>query len=186
MNYWQRLRQELLPTRDAFDRRFNVSTSGFASLCRLRIASKNKGNGFRYEAVDPKIFKDAIQYVPKSLPFVDLGCGKGRALILAHEYGFSRIIGVEFSQALASVARKNLAALGIPAIVIEGDAVNFAFPVEPCAVFMYNPFNEAVLRRIQFPARSYIVYVNPRARFVLSEFQVVHERGSFIVFYCQN
>lgn len=46
--------------------------------------------------------------LPRSGTFVDLGCGKGRAMILAAEAGFARIRGVELSPRLAAVARANL------------------------------------------------------------------------------
>jgi predicted RNA methylase len=40
--------------------------------------------------------------------FVDIGSGKGRALIIAAEYAFKRIIGVEYSPSLATICRRNL------------------------------------------------------------------------------
>ena len=40
--------------------------------------------------------------------FIDFGCGKGKVLLLAAELPFQRIIGIEFSPALARVAEENL------------------------------------------------------------------------------
>ena len=40
--------------------------------------------------------------------FVDLGSGKGKALLLAAEYPFRRIIGIELFEPWAQAARRNL------------------------------------------------------------------------------
>ena len=45
--------------------------------------------------------------------FVDYGLGKGRVLMLATEYPFKRIVGVEFSESLDRTARQNLTKLGV-------------------------------------------------------------------------
>jgi len=42
--------------------------------------------------------------------FVDLGCGKGSALLLAGEHPINRVIGVELGDHLAEQARRNIAA----------------------------------------------------------------------------
>ena len=39
---------------------------------------------------------------------MDLGCGKGRVLMLAVEYGFARVTGVDYSASLCEIARRNL------------------------------------------------------------------------------
>ena len=44
--------------------------------------------------------------------FVDIGAGKGRAMLLAAEMPFRRIVGVELHPQLAAVARRNLAVWG--------------------------------------------------------------------------
>ena len=47
--------------------------------------------------------------------FVDYGSGKGRVLMLAADYPFKRIVGVEFSPPLDRIARENIATLGADA-----------------------------------------------------------------------
>lgn len=76
--------------------------------------------------------------------FVDIGCGKGRALLLASEFPFRRVIGLELDEDLAAVARRNLETYrgsGRPkAIEIEvADAIHWSFPPEPSVVYLYNP-----------------------------------------------
>jgi len=41
--------------------------------------------------------------------FVDFGAGKGRALLMAAQYPFKRVVGIEISEALCREARRNVA-----------------------------------------------------------------------------
>lgn len=168
---FQRLREEFFPARHPLDKQLGVDTSGKVSLRRLVIHSANKAAGVHYGPVDPERFAHAMRYVPKDLAFVDLGCGKGRALILAHQAGFRELIGVEFSAALAVSARTNLKHLNIDAEILEQDAATYLLPDRPCVVFMYNPFrppvfNEVAANLVQH-GRVFVVYVNPWHRDVL-------------------
>ena len=65
-----------------------------------------------YQAVPLRIFEDMTACLPpdlSSFSFIDIGSGKGRALILAGRLGFREAIGVEFSSNLHRIAEKNLA-----------------------------------------------------------------------------
>jgi predicted RNA methylase len=71
--------------------------------------------------------------------FVDLGCGKGRGLLLA---------GLEGRAGACAVARKNLKRMKLSGQVIIVDAATYSFRDEPTVVFLYNPFGKTVLRRV--------------------------------------
>jgi len=47
----------------------------------------------------------AVPY--EKFTFIDFGCGKGRAMLLAAERPFRRLIGIDFSHELLMVARRN-------------------------------------------------------------------------------
>jgi SAM-dependent methyltransferase len=168
MGILERVRQELFPPKDEFDRIHGTNTSGITSLRRLRIASPNKAEGVRHQAVDPDLFRKGVKRVPgpAGFAFVDLGCGKGRGLLLAALEGFENLTGVEFSPALARVARKNLKKMRLRGEVVVGDAATYVFRDEPTVVYMYNPFGKTVLRGVveqirRVRAPLYVVYVNP-------------------------
>jgi SAM-dependent methyltransferase len=123
--------------------------------------------------------------------FVDLGCGKGKALLLAHEvFGRRRwrrrtpvqVVGVEHHQGLAVVAERNLwkrtRSLGD---VRVGDAAVVAFDdlPDPMLVFLYNPFTGDVLHQVAKRLATRVctvVYVNPvePEAFTTRGFRVVH------------
>jgi len=65
-----------------------------------------------YQPTDPALFREMMASLPIELDtftFVDLGSGKGRTLLMASEYPFRRIVGVELLPALHQVAQENLA-----------------------------------------------------------------------------
>jgi len=158
-----RLRDELFPVPDAFDCAHGTQTSGRSCLPWTRILRGQRADTSCYLGVDPAWFEEAVAEIPR-WHFIDLGCGKGRALILAHELGFTRLTGVEFSPVLHRIAADNLAKCHITADLICGDARAYKFPDEPAVVFLYNPFGEKILRPVidHFGrAPRIVVYVNP-------------------------
>ena len=140
-----------------FDARHGIDTAGFLHLRTLEIRSANRDFGVRYEASNPGWFRDLIGSLPIDYPdfiFVDFGAGKGRALALASEFAFRRIVGVEFSPELADVARRNVASFRSERQqcrefeVVCTDAVEFELPRDPAVLYFYNPFGEPVLGRV--------------------------------------
>ena len=116
--------------------------------------------------------------------FIDLGSGKGRTLLMASDYSFRRIVGVELLPALHRAAQENLSKYRSESqkcFAVEsvcGDATEFSFPAEPMAIFLFNPFPESGLRRMignleqslqAHPREVYVLYHNPLLEHVLSE-----------------
>jgi SAM-dependent methyltransferase len=185
-----RLKSEFIPAADPFDRETGARTSGYVSLFRLRVSSRNKSHGTRYQPIDPGIFRAAIAAVPErssDFTFVDLGCGKGRALLLASKIGFKEIIGIEFSKKLALCACENVMVARCRRCSVQCmDASEFEIPCGPVVVFMYNPFGPAVLTKVlenisRHSGTAYIVYVNSRHSELLDrpDFSRISDGGSF-------
>ena len=152
-----------------FDAGFRTKTGGIVGVWRLRLGSA-AADAIRYQPVDPRAFDRAMGMLDidfQKFTFVDLGCGKGRALLLATRYRFRRIIGVEFSSALVKIATANVAKVKKDIEIVFQDASKYVFPREPFVVFLNNPFTGNVLRETilnlcsyQGQRESYIVYVN--------------------------
>ena len=102
---------------------------------------------------------------------LDLGCGKGSAMRLMGKYPFQRIAGIELSEKVASIARRNFARLGDPRYeVVCMDAAQFTDYHLYSHLYLYNPFPrfimEMVLEKIAHSikedgARLVIIYCNP-------------------------
>jgi SAM-dependent methyltransferase len=116
--------------------------------------------------------------------FIDLGSGKGRTLLMASDYPFRRIVGVELLPALHEIAKQNLSGYHSESkkcFAIEsicGDATEFPFPEEPTVLYLFNPFPEAGMRRVigklerslrEHPRAVYVLYHNPLLEHVLEE-----------------
>ena len=183
-----------------FDLAHNVETSG---LHRSEdLASTRTGPAFgpalwntAFYAISPSIFERVL--APLALDwsrftFVDLGCGKGRALLLASLLPFRHILGVELDPGLAATARRNLAAfhpstqLCRSLEVLEADAATAPLPATPLVIFLYNPFLAPTLRRVlhaierslrEHPRDLWLIYINPEAARVLKHFPFLREHS---------
>jgi SAM-dependent methyltransferase len=120
----------------------------------------------------------------RDFTFIDLGSGKGRTLLMAADYPFRRIVGVELLPALHQVAQENLRLYRsgsrkcFSVASICADATEFCFPAEALVLYLFNPFPEAGLRRVignllssllEHPRAVYVIYHNPLLEFVLAE-----------------
>jgi SAM-dependent methyltransferase len=87
--------------------------------------------------------------------FLDIGAGKGRALLLASQYPFLRVEGIELNPTLSRIATanislwlNNLAADPLAPITFHhADAITHPLPVEPTLAFLFHPFELPLLRR---------------------------------------
>jgi SAM-dependent methyltransferase len=143
-----------------------------------------------YQPTEPAHFHEMLDSLQQSANlnfadyvFLDLGSGKGRTLLMASDYPFQRIIGVELLPALHSTAQANLAAYKSDSqkcFALESvcaDATNFSLPAAPLIIYLFNPFPERGLRLVlsniekslaQNPRPIYALYLNPELEYVLA------------------
>jgi SAM-dependent methyltransferase len=139
------------------------------------------------EALRQQIHSDFHDFV-----FLDLGSGKGRTLLMASDYPFRRIVGVELLPALHQAAQENLSKYRSESQkcfaleTICADATEFPFSAESMVLYLFNPFPESGLRRmianleqslIEHPRTVYVLYHNPLIEHVLSESSALKKIG---------
>lgn len=164
----------------SFDDEYGVSTGGRQSLSTLSVKSENVEMGNGYQATSPEMFRKMIECIHADLSpytFVDLGSGKGRTLILASDFPFKSIVGVEFAKELHETAVKNLTTLSDSdqkyerVTLIHGDATEFEIPMREAVLYLYNPFEEPVMRLFATNLRNsldlarrqtFVIYHNAR------------------------
>jgi SAM-dependent methyltransferase len=162
-----------------FDLQFGVETSGLLFAEDLPSGSGKDLYNAGYFAVAPSVFRQILQRLQldfENYTFVDLGSGKGRALLIASDYPFRAIVGVELSPRLHAIAVTNIAIYRASAQrcrdirSIEGDATEYSFPDGPLLVYLWNPFEAPVLASVlanleaslaRDPREVYIVYIQP-------------------------
>ena len=171
-----------------FDRKYGLDTGGYLGPEDLVKGRVNDPHNYGYSAIAPSVFYEACQRWRATLSlvagrveaysFVDVGAGKGRAILLASELPFRKIIGVELSEELALQAERNVARWNRAACsrkchrikVIHGDALEFRWPRIPLLVYMYNPFACSLITQLAAklasaapsgPGLVDLLYVNP-------------------------
>jgi 16S rRNA G966 N2-methylase RsmD len=139
----------------AFDRELGIDTAGNVPGGAVESESNTVTEITFYQPVSQQMFEQMIEWLPtdiSSFCFIDIGSGKGRALVLAARRAFAEVIGIELSRRLHRTAEKNVArvqaSLRTTVRTLNVDAREFVFPPRPTVVFLNNPFGEEVLRQV--------------------------------------
>jgi hypothetical protein len=178
-NYLHKLHERVLDP--AIESLFFKPTKDPVPLSALTIRGNNREHGHDYRPSPCRLVEWTIaglDYDLSRLTFVDHGAGKGRVLLLASQYPFNAIGGVEFAEELHDDATMNIAqfprsrmkcrnvecvlddasALGPP----EGEAVHYFFNPFSRDVFAEVLVNIVVSYRSR-PRRLYLILVDPVA-----------------------
>lgn len=81
---------------------------------------------------------------------IDIGCGKGGAMITMARYPFKQVVGVEISPRVAAIAASNIARMRLTrkCRVHCGDAADFKDLTPYRLIYMYNPFPQVVMEAV--------------------------------------
>jgi hypothetical protein len=170
-----------------FDSRFGVQTSGHIGQYDLGINVPNVLYSGEYRPTPVQDFLciiEGLRIDHSKWVFVDLGAGMGRAVLLACQFPFYKVTGVELSSDLARIACENIARYrnsgqkcSTVGVVCE-DAADFRLPSEKTIIFLNNPFRGPVMERVldnierslqAWPRDVYVVYWNPFCANLLDE-----------------
>ena len=156
------VRRHLFPPRvlpHPFDLTHGTDTGGLINIHKRR--HPNAPHARAYWGTPPSMLRGALArwvdtldptgYTLADYTFVDLGSGKGRALMLASELPFGAILGVELDPALAAIARQNLVLWSknphpcTSIQVLNDDALVFPIPDTPLLLYLFNPFDAYII-----------------------------------------
>jgi SAM-dependent methyltransferase len=148
-----------LPGEITFESRTQTRTRGDHWSSQKVIANALYGDGNHYKPISRRLMNEALRAVDidsQASTFVDLGCGKGRALVVAAEFGWRQLVGVEYDPDLAaraqenaeSYSRRRLSSPDLSIEIIEGDAASYEPPAGQFLLFMYNPFGEQTVAAV--------------------------------------
>ena len=180
-----------------FDSKYQVETINTKMLNELEIDSPNKVHGRYYEGTNAYIFQKMFSEVKVDVPkscFIDFGSGKGKAMLLAAEKGFHKVIGVEFSRELVDVCRRNLEIYKRKTKsktefeVIHLDAAEYQIPDEANFLFFSNPFDEVLIAKVidnilkslaECPREILVIHLYPQGNMAFAEHPRFHlEHGT--------
>ena len=221
--FWETFKEIILyllsqPPRDDFDRKYGVRTSGVTESSEAGITDETaRSLAVGYVPTREVLIRHILKNTTTDLDlsdysFIDLGCGKGRTLIMAAQLPFKEVIGVELSPFHCEVATANVESYVSNRIHpvlcrnIRVDCINaadFTFPNTNLLIYMYRPFLGPVFKRVadnirRFQAgtgcRVMIAYSCPNEEVMLeqysgfvkrTEYQVISMDYSWSLWECQ-
>jgi SAM-dependent methyltransferase len=160
------------------DRHYGIHTTGKDELKSLERKGIDISHATLYMPssynVLEKLMKEIIKY-PSNKSFLDIGCGKGRVMVVAAEYGFTRIIGIDFSKEFCEYAKQVTRTYRArhPQVhfsVKLADASYYTIDPDTTTIFLFNPFDEVITAHVvdniirsqqDHPRTIRILYVNP-------------------------
>jgi SAM-dependent methyltransferase len=178
-HYWTTLGSTPHSGRCEFDEQFGIETERTLEVGALEIDSGNAKYAVRYQPSAPKLVRQSLSRLGirySDFTFVDFGAGKGRVLLIASEFPFSQIIGVEFAGELVEAARENIRNFRSPIqkttrISVQlADATQYRVPDVPLVCYLYNPFQRPVLAQVvnnlctsieNCRRDVYVIYIQP-------------------------
>lgn len=159
-----------------FDWQYRVNTTSGGVGWRARwIGLLNS----EYQPMEQELFSEMLNALGidySEFTFIDIGSGKGRALLMASGYPFRRILGIELLPELNEIAEDNISRFASSAQrckqveAICSDATTFQFPPDPLVVYLFHPLPETgfiqVMANLEIswreqPRAIHIVYANP-------------------------
>jgi SAM-dependent methyltransferase len=169
---WYMIRQEIKG-----ENKYRINTTGADELQELDKIGIDTTHATIYMPVSFLLLEEIFQQLPAAPRhhFLDMGCGKGRALCMAAHHGFKQVTGVDFSKYLCDTAKENLALTQqkFPALeykVVNNDAFYHEVPGDVDCIFLFNPFDDIIMSAVvnniyeslqDNPRKIYIIYVNP-------------------------
>lgn len=142
-----------------FDQHYGTDTSGVIGGSSLAIGHPHDPYITAYAGIAPSRLDSALDRWSATLGslrvedyiFIDLGCGKGRAVLLASRRPFRHVIGIELNPQLASIAKRNVerfqesGEIRSPITIDTGDATGPSLPDGALLLFLYNSFAQPLV-----------------------------------------
>jgi hypothetical protein len=167
-----------------FDRKYGVDTAGLIGFQSLDVAGESKTAGVHYEPSPVPALRAILKSLKinhRQYSFVDYGSGKGRVLLLASDYPYRQVIGIEIANSLHAVAQQNIEIWKRrnqhcgEIKSLNMDAREFELPDTPLVIFFFTPFFSPVIDRVIEKIKSkidrntgevLIIYYGTNQRFV--------------------
>jgi hypothetical protein len=167
-----------------FDWDYRVDTTGATISWRSRLLGLFNSP---YQPTEPALFREMLGQLNldfREFTFIDIGSGKGRALLMAADFPFRRALGIELLPELHRIAQENInnyRSDSQQCRVVEsacGDAREFIFPAEPMVLYLFNPLPVAGLLQLlanlrrsmqENPRPVYLLYHNPLLEHALAQ-----------------
>lgn len=180
-----------------YERKLNIQTLAIENLEGMNVLDDDFENNHHYQGASyyvlHQVFTEMNKF-PHQYSFIDYGCGKGRAMIVAAKEGFKNVSGIDLAEELCIIATKNIeiVAKRFPATtfsVFHANATSYQSIDLFDVFYFFNPFGRqvmsAVVEQIKLsqerkPRVVYAIYINPQFFdcFIHEGFAMVYELRS--------
>ena len=164
------------------EKKYGINTTGADELRSLKKKGIDISHATIYMPVAYGLLEEIFDHLKMAGPphfpfthFLDIGCGKGRALCVAAAYGCTKVSGIDLSKELCDTTNLNLLLIKkkypeLEYTVINNDAFYFAIPRGVDSIFLFNPFDEMIMSGVlnniikvtgRTNGKITVVYVNP-------------------------
>ena len=159
------------------EKKYGITTTGADELRSLEKKGIEIDHATIYMPVSYDLLDDIFKQldIKDSSHFLDIGCGKGRAICVAGHKGFNKVTGIDLSKEFCIAAEENLTITkkrfpGLQYKIINNDAFYFEIPNDVDHIFMFNPFDDVIMDAVAEnilesceinPRTITLVYVNP-------------------------
>jgi len=175
-----RIASLLFQVRRAFERLRGMRSEGIVELKDLTVIGSNRAHSSRYEPTRARVFLNILRSLEINYPewvFADLGSGMGRTLLLAAQFPFHEVVGVEFAVELHEIAVRNVRRFATRRracsriVPVCADAAEWELPRGKTLIYLYNPFDEKVMTQVvanieralrQHARDVQVIYVSPQ------------------------
>ena len=187
---------KLLIYENRYEKQLEISTHSIVNLDSLTLAGENSDQNHHYQGASYYVLFSVLKKLPgdvKNNPLVDYGCGKGRALFVAEQCEFTKLIGVDIAKELIDDANANKSIYNKKNTnstidFIYEDATKYKIPDDTSVFYFFNPFGADIMQSVinnikesvkQYPRKVYCIYLNPK-------YKEVFEKNGFTVFYTEK
>lgn len=177
---------KLLSYEGKYEKQLGIKTHSIVNLERLTLAGVYTSENHHYQGASYFILFSIFEKLPlhfRSKPFIDFGCGKGRALFVAEQCGFTNLIGVDIAQELIDAANENnkfykKKNLESSISFVFNDATKYTIPNDAAVFYFFNPFGESILKQVisnikesvkNKPREIICIYLNPKYKAVFEQ-----------------
>ena len=167
--------------------KYRINTVKPENLEKLTIQEGDISKSSPYEAVNYYLLENlliAFRKYSDATSIVDLGCGKGRVMVVASYFGFVSVTGIDFAKELCEEAKRNMKQIQekfktLKWKVVCSDVLNYELKADDNIFFMFNPFEKEILEKFlkkvetsiaKYPRSIWFLYASPLHKNVLSDY----------------
>ncbi len=161
-----------------FDKKMGVQTAESNEHLEVDVPAEMHQDARSYEASPAvELFQILESFsIDSRMTFIDIGCGKGKAMLIASFFPFGKLEGIDLSNKLVAQCSDNLKQSDSLSNVQMPDydvfcrnAVEYDFPETDLLIYLFNPFGLTVLQQVleklqasleDCPRNALVVYCN--------------------------